>query len=277
MKLNRSINEQQSIIQKQYSQKQTAISSPTKMKANNMHKASSFKQNNSKSDLSTVINIKFKHPADLTEILSKSIRRPSTNRIDTITKDLIQKKAKVKIRRRWWDGKGGWSGEVPSTKVKIVMPPSDHLNDHAVNLAIKNINKFINHAFKMKGKEDYDMPTIISWGKILGIIYSRTQIVDHNFLRSREFLSFSKEKILKYLYSAINKSNGNIEPDNSKSVNQFRQYRFYVAKGNNGILVRSVIKQRWWWSMNSKENFHTANFVWTQWRKNIHLCILETK
>jgi hypothetical protein len=100
MKLNRSINEQQSIIQKQYSQKQTAISSPTKMKANNMHKASSFKQNNSKSDLSTVINIKFKHPADLTEILSKSIRRPSTNRIDTITKDLIQKKAKVKIRRR---------------------------------------------------------------------------------------------------------------------------------------------------------------------------------
>lgn len=157
------------------------------------------------------------------------------------------------------------------------MPPSSHLKDHPVNLAIKNINKFINHAFKIKGKEDYDIPAIINLGRILGIIYPKTQIVDHNFLRWREFLSLSKEKILKYLYAAINKSNGNIEPDNSKTLAPFHQNRFYVGKGNNYILVRSVIKQRWWWSMNSKENFFNANFIWTQWRKNKHLAILETK
>jgi hypothetical protein len=50
-----------------------------------------------------------------------------------------------------------------------------------------------------------------------------------------------------------------------------------VGKGNNYILVRSVIKQRWWWSMNSSEDFFNVNFLWTQWRKNKHLSILESK
>jgi len=157
------------------------------------------------------------------------------------------------------------------------MPPSNHLDSHPINWAIKSINKFINLAFKIKSKDDYDIPAIIVLGKQLGIIYPKTQIVDHNFLRSREFLSFSKEKILRYLYSAINKSNGNIEPDNSKSLAPFHQNRFYVGKGNNYILVRSVIKQRWWWSMNSSEDFFNVNFLWTQWRKNKHLSILESK
>lgn len=157
------------------------------------------------------------------------------------------------------------------------MASSTHLNDHPINIAIKQINRFIHLAFKIKSKDDYDIPAIINLGKLLGIIYPKTQIVDHNFLRSREFLSFSKEKILRYLYSAINKSNGNIEPDNSKSIAPFHQNRFYVGRGNNYILVRSVIKQRWWWSMNESENFFNINFLWTQWRKNKHLCILDTK
>ena len=87
------------------------------------------------------------------------------------------------------------------------MEPLKHLNDHPINIAIRSINNFINHAFKVKSKDDYDIPSILSLGKPLGIIYPKTQIIDHNFLRSREFLSFSKEKILRYLYSAINKSN----------------------------------------------------------------------
>ena len=43
------------------------------------------------------------------------------------------------------------------------------------------------------------------------------------------------------------------------------------------MLVRSVIKQRWWWSMNESENFYQVNFLWTQWRKNKHLCVLDSK
>jgi hypothetical protein len=167
-------------------------------------------------------------------------------------------------------------GYTPATKIKLIMDVKNHLENHPVNVAIKTINNFISHAFKIKGKDDYDVSTIINLGKQLGIVYPKTQIFDINFLRSREFLSFSKEKILRYLYNAINKSNGDNLPDNSKSLAPFHQNRFYVGRGNNSILVRSVIKQRWWWSMNEKENFMNSNFVWTQWRKNKHLAILNT-
>jgi len=68
-----------------------------------------------------------------------------------------------------------------------------------------------------------------------------------------------------------------IEPDNSKSLAPFHQNRFYIGRGNNYILVRSVIKQRWWWSMNESEDLFKCNFLWTQWRKNKHLCMLTTK
>lgn len=129
----------------------------------------------------------------------------------------------------------------------------------------------------MKGKEEYDVSTILSLGKWLGIVFPKSQIIDFNFLRSREFLSFSKEKILRFLFSAINKSNGEVEPDNTKVVSPFHMNRFYIGRGNNYMLVRSVIKQRWWWSMNDSENFYKVNFLWTQWRKNKHLCILDTK
>jgi hypothetical protein len=157
------------------------------------------------------------------------------------------------------------------------MPASSHLENHPINQAIKIINKFIHLAFKVKGKDDYDISAIINAGRPLGISYPKTQMMDHNFLRSMEFLSFSKRKLLRYLYSVINKSNGNNEPDTSKSLAPFHQNRFYVGKGNNYILVRWVIKQRWWWSMNESEDFFNANFLWTQWRKNKHLSILNSK
>jgi hypothetical protein len=147
------------------------------------------------------------------------------------------------------------------------MKGDHHLNFHPINIAIKTINSFIKEAFKIKSKDDYNIPIIRDLGKQLDIIYPKTQIFDHNFLRSREFLSFSKEKILRYLYNAINKSNGDNEPDKSKTIAPFHQNRFYVGRGNNSILVRTVIKQRWWWSMNEKEDFINANFIWTQWRK----------
>lgn len=154
-----------------------------------------------------------------------------------------------------------------------------------MNLAIKSINKFISHAFKIKGrfrcfyldKEKYDVAAILNAGKPLGIVFSKSQIIDINFLRSRDFLSFCKEKILRYLYTEINKSNGDIKPDDSKVISPFHMNRFYIGRGNNYMIVRSVIKQRWWWAMNDREDFYEVNFLWTQWRKNKHLCILDTK
>lgn len=248
--------------------------SPKKKVKSNMQKAKSFKQGSVVNELTpenstkTCINL-----GDI----SKGSKRSSTNRIDSV-KDLESntKKTRTKGKKRCWKGRGGCSGYIPPAAHKPLMLPSTHLSDHPVNLAIKNINQFIHLAFKIKNKDDYNIPAILTLGKTLGIIYPKTQIVDHNFLRSREFLSFSKEKILRYLYSAINKSNKNIEPDNSKNLVSFHQNRFFIGRGNNSILVRSVIKQRWWWSMNEREDFLKTNFIWTQWRKNKHLCVLDS-
>lgn len=121
------------------------------------------------------------------------------------------------------------------------------------------------------------MPSILNSGKPLGIVFPKTQIIDLSFLRSREFLSFSKEKILRYLYNVINKNNGEMEPDSYKAQSSFHMNKFYIGKGNNSILVRTVFKQRWWWSMNDCDNFYDVNFLWTQWRRNKNLCILDTK
>lgn len=85
--------------------------------------------------------------------------------------------------------------------------------------------------------------------------------MDPKYLTSREFLCESKEKILRLLYATIN--NGH-EPDQSKKIAPFHQYRFYVGRGNNYLLVRSVVKQRWWWSIHTKEDLiFQNNFLWT--------------
>lgn len=63
-------------------------------------------------------------------------------------------------------------------------------------------------------------------------------MLDLKYFESWEFLSQSKEKLLRLLYSVINKSNQNNEPDKAKLISPFHQYRFHVGKGNNYTLVR---------------------------------------
>jgi hypothetical protein len=39
---------------------------------------------------------------------------------------------------------------------------------------------------------------------------------------------------------------------------------FYVGKGNNGALIKEVLKKRWWWSMAEDKNKKASNLIWTQ-------------
>ncbi|CAD8098530.1 unnamed protein product [Paramecium primaurelia] len=43
-------------------------------------------------------------------------------------------------------------------------------------------------------------------------------------------------------------------------------YKAYVGKGNNGMLVRQIIKSRWWWSIQDEQE--QCHFVWTQLKVN---------
>ncbi len=43
----------------------------------------------------------------------------------------------------------------------------------------------------------------------------------------------------------------------------FQPYKAYIGKGNNSILVRMALKQRWWWNVVYKEEWENYNFAWT--------------
>ena len=47
-------------------------------------------------------------------------------------------------------------------------------------------------------------------------------------------------------------------------------YRYFVGKGNNSIMVRSLFKNRFWWVQHDKEDIVGCNFCWTQLRK-VHI------
>lgn len=41
----------------------------------------------------------------------------------------------------------------------------------------------------------------------------------------------------------------------------------FVGTGNNYILVRSILKQRWWYQIVHKQTFHKCHMIWTSWWK----------
>lgn len=40
-------------------------------------------------------------------------------------------------------------------------------------------------------------------------------------------------------------------------------FRAYIEKGNNGILIKELMKKRWWWHLVDQPE--KANLVWTEW------------
>ena len=40
-------------------------------------------------------------------------------------------------------------------------------------------------------------------------------------------------------------------------------YRAFIGKGNNGLLVKSLVKTRPWWSLKPYSEIESCNLVWT--------------
>jgi hypothetical protein len=57
----------------------------------------------------------------------------------------------------------------------------------------------------------------------------------------------------------------------------FQPYKCYVGKGNNGLLVKNIIKNRWWWTLYETlpTELESLNFVWTQLRMNDYLELIK--
>ena len=82
-----------------------------------------------------------------------------------------------------------------------------------------------------------------------------------------------KEKYYREFLVKINLSN-NLVIQFPKTT--FTPYKYYIGKGNNSILVRNCLKQRFWWSMGDFDDWDDYNFIWTQWKTNKIIAKIKT-
>lgn len=45
------------------------------------------------------------------------------------------------------------------------------------------------------------------------------------------------------------------------------QYKAFVGKGNNGLLIKSILKSRPWWCIRTVTDVDNCNLIWTEWKK----------
>jgi len=48
----------------------------------------------------------------------------------------------------------------------------------------------------------------------------------------------------------------------------FTSYKYFLGKGNNSIMIRAMMKQRWWWTQVENKEASDLNFMWTQLKQN---------
>jgi len=81
-------------------------------------------------------------------------------------------------------------------------------------------------------------------------------------MRDKEWLQKAREGILSSLSSQLLQSNG-VALDCSPEPQL--GFKYFVGRGNNAPLVKSVLGSRWWWSRVDEDSKEKANLVWTQW------------
>lgn len=46
------------------------------------------------------------------------------------------------------------------------------------------------------------------------------------------------------------------------------KYRMWLGAGNNSLLIKSLMKRRFWWSIENDKHLSSVNFVWSQLKDN---------
>ncbi len=84
-------------------------------------------------------------------------------------------------------------------------------------------------------------------GKFFGLNISSKaslQLLNDNFFRKKETALPLKERMNFFLFAILNNEN-NIPISDLKSE---VAYKYNIGNGNNSMMVRSIMKQRWWWN-----------------------------
>ena len=79
--------------------------------------------------------------------------------------------------------------------------------------------------------------------------------------------------------SGANTKSGADSHATEHATNQNKIYqakKFHVGPGNNFPIVKSVLKQRYWWQYGAEESFAAdCDFIWTAWKKQKHIDFLS--
>ena len=107
--------------------------------------------------------------------------------------------------------------------------------------------------------------TIFIQGSSSGDLSSQKQAKSRSFclfrdaFSNKEWLQRAKDSIIQDLSVFINASNCL-----AVEIPTIAQYKYYIGKGNNSVLIKQCLNFRPWWVQ--VEDIESANFVWTQFK-----------
>ena len=147
-----------------------------------------------------------------------------------------------------------YKSQKAKTKIKIVHEDYKHLVNHPINDAIYYTNQLINSISRSK---EFNKKLIIALFKKLSIpLPARKNEIEPQLFKNKEIIHGIKEKLLKYLYSVVNKEN---EYENTVKIDT---PKFSVSAVNNGFMIKSILRKRWWWTCVGRAD-EDLNFYWT--------------
>jgi len=158
-----------------------------------------------------------------------------------------------------------------ATEIVVYHKDHEHHVGHVINKILAGLNQFIAVTFKNKDNV-LNTKSITQLAKALSLeLPTGKKAFTPQGFKDKELTAPLKEKLLKLLSQVIN-----LENEINISGNKVGQYRFYITTRNNGVMVRSVLKQRWWWCYGKKED-ENLNLLWTEWSKKEFIQKLPSK
>ena len=150
-------------------------------------------------------------------------------------------------------------------------PPANRLIDENRVNELQKIAKKINIVIPKKFESKTSLREFFfSRDFILNVKIKMNVLLQKSILESN---NIPMEVIQANMYSNYEKVKASKEAVQNgtevKQVNQiYQSKKFWVGTGNNFPVVKSVLKQRYWWQNATEESFaEDCDFIWTSWKK----------
>jgi len=163
---------------------------------------------------------------------------------------------------------GDMKKKVSRSGTEIYHEADKYLENYHINVIFKTINEVLALTNKLKVKYKMEIQKqLINKCKKLDITFDKRLIETPEYFKSKEGVLMLKNKLLDVMYNELNK-------DNKYIGEHIKSPKYFIGNGNNPILVKGIFKQRYWW--NSTDIMENANLIWTQWKKQRILNLMNS-